>query len=71
MESIILQEHWKMRKLGTSEWLDAKVPGSVYSNLLRLGKIEDPFYRDNEWAALALCEADYEFFKTFEVEETV
>ena len=30
------------------EWLQAVVPGDVHLDLLRDGKISDPFYRDNE-----------------------
>ncbi|WP_438445311.1 beta-mannosidase [Gorillibacterium sp. sgz5001074] len=59
---------WSMRRIGDSDWLDAAVPGSVYADLLRAGRMEDPFYRDNEDAALALCDEDYEYIRTFEAE---
>ncbi len=48
-----LTDGWQFRQ-GTgsgdasSEWLSAKVPGSVHLDLLRNGRIPDPFYRDNE-----------------------
>jgi len=48
-----------------SEHFPAKVPGSVYAALLAAGKMEDPFYRDNEMAALALIENDFVFSRAF------
>ena len=47
--------------------IDAQVPGSVYSDLLRNKKMEDPFWRDNEDAAFSLMENDYEFRCEFSV----
>lgn len=63
-----LNGHWLMRRKGEAKWQDAVVPGSVYSDLLRLGKMEDPFFRENEAAALHLCDYDYEYLKTFSLE---
>jgi beta-mannosidase len=56
-----------MHRAGDPEFLAAKVPGSVYGDLLAHGKMEDPFYRDNETKALALMEYDYEYSTTFDV----
>ena len=44
------------------------IPGSVYSFLLDAGKMEDPYYRDNEPDALRLMEQDYTFSRTFETD---
>ncbi|MCL2831778.1 MAG: glycoside hydrolase family 2 protein [Treponema sp.] len=51
----------------SNEWLPAVVPGSVYSDLLRNGKMEDPFWRYNEDAAFALMENDWEYCTEFSV----
>ncbi|MCL2478535.1 MAG: glycoside hydrolase family 2 protein, partial [Treponema sp.] len=68
-----LHECWKMRKLtGTpsaKDWLPAVVPGSVYSDLLKNGQMEDPFWRDNEDSAFALMENDYEYCAEFSVSQ--
>ncbi len=56
---------WLMRREGDRKWEDAIVPGSVYGDLLRLGKIEDPFFGENEAAALSCSNQDYEYEKTF------
>ena len=45
----------------------ATVPGSVYHDLLSAGRIEDPFWRDNENAALPLMENDFAYSRAFEV----
>lgn len=49
----------------TDEFMEAKVPGTVYGTLLELGKIPDPFYRDNELTALKLMENDFTYKLTF------
>ncbi len=54
-----------MHRLGDSVQLPAVVPGSVYADLMANGKLEDPFWRDNEDAALALMEDDYVYTLTF------
>lgn len=51
--------------------MPATVPGSVYHDLLAQGRIDDPFYRDNEDAALALMENDFVYACAFDVPETL
>jgi beta-mannosidase len=62
-----LHANWTMRNCSETNrpWYPAKVPGSVYSDLLNNKKMEDPFWRDNENSALALMEADYEYQNVF------
>jgi beta-mannosidase len=70
-----LHNNWKMRRLtigkqmDTSPYLPAKVPGSVYSDLLANNKIEDPFWRDNEDKTFALMEDDWEYVTGFRVSQ--
>lgn len=66
MEKIILQSNWEMRNVNNSEWNKATVPGSVYGDLLVAGKMEDPFWKDNEDKALALMADDYEYRLSFD-----
>ena len=49
----------------------AKVPGSVYHDLLTAGLIPDPFYRDNEEEALKIMEHDFIYSRSFEVTEAL
>ncbi|WP_163192577.1 beta-mannosidase [Clostridium thermarum] len=58
---------WKMRCIHDADYMNAVVPGSVYSDLLRNNKMEEPYYRDNELKALKLMEEDYEYCKSFDI----
>ncbi len=66
MKSINLDKNWTMRRAGTSEFIPASVPGSVYGDLLAAKKMEDPFWKDNEERALQLMEYDYEYSTSFD-----
>ncbi|MCR4787725.1 MAG: glycoside hydrolase family 2 protein [Lachnospiraceae bacterium] len=75
MKKYDLNGKWKMKILGRDEALtgeegiEADVPGSLYSNLLSKGLIEDPFYRANETALLPLNDNDVVFEREFDVTE--
>ncbi|MDR2746396.1 MAG: glycoside hydrolase family 2 protein [Treponema sp.] len=62
-----LHGNWKLKT--AKEILPARVPGSVYSDLLANKKMEDPFWRDNEDKAFALMENDWEYITSFEVSQ--
>jgi len=64
---ISLNGAWKMRAADESGWREAIVPGTVYTDLLRDGDMEDPFWRENEREAFARMEKGYEYVRTFEV----
>lgn len=57
---IDLNGTWTMKRLGENESTQGTVPGSVYNDLLKAEKIEDPFYRDNKTADLQLSKYDYQ-----------
>ncbi len=71
MISLLLNENWKMHKLNDPEYIPATVPGSVYGDLLSAGKIEDPFWKDNEDAALKLMDYDYEYVTSFDCDNSL
>lgn len=60
---------WKMRPLDEAEWIPALVPGSVYADLLDAGRMEDPYWRNNELKAFDLMEKDYIYRRTFQISE--
>ncbi|MFI3177472.1 MAG: glycoside hydrolase family 2 protein [Eubacteriales bacterium] len=60
---------WRCRNTTHTEWMDATIPGTIYQSLLENGKMEDPYYRDNEIRANDLMEEDYELEYSFHVEE--
>jgi beta-mannosidase len=47
--------------------IPARVPGCVHTDLLAAGKIDDPFYRDNEAGLQWISEADWVYSRTFDV----
>ena len=63
-----ISKNWQMRRVGEAAQL-AVVPGSVYTDLLRRGEMEDPFWKDNEIRALSLMEKDYEYVTCFDAEK--
>lgn len=69
MHIVELNENWKMRQVGTEEMLDANVPGTVHTDLLNNGKIEDPFYRLNEHDLQWIDKANWEYQSWFTVSE--
>ena len=62
----ILSEGWVLHRFNGKKDIPAVVPGSVYTDLLREGEMEDPFFKDNEDDALKLMDEDYEYILNFE-----
>jgi len=60
---------WRMHELGSDTWHEARVPGSVYADLMADGTMPDPFYRDNEFAFFEMMKKDWEYVCTFSVPE--
>ena len=71
MVTVKLHDNWSMCEAGSKEYLPASVPGSVYHDLVTNGRMEDPYFRDNELAALRIMEHDFEYVTTFDVENNV
>ena len=62
MKSFSLNGPWTLEIPGSSFGaVPARVPGSVYHDLLTAELIPDPFYRDNETEALKLMEYDFHY----------
>lgn len=59
-----LHDEWMLERENEVP-IPAKVPGSVYGDLLLQKKMEDPFYRDNEDPALSLMEENFTYRLTF------
>ncbi len=62
-----LNGQWQVALAGGNEWLPAKVPGCIHTDLLTAGRIPDPFYRDNERAVQWVGETNWTYRRTFEV----
>lgn len=61
-----LDGKWRMKTVAGTQWMPARVPGSVLGDLLDNGVIEDPFYRDNAVRILPFTRDDYEYEREFE-----
>lgn len=67
MYKIDLNGKWKMKNVAEEEWIEAKVPGTVFADLQNAGLVDDPFFRDNEVKIQDLFFEDYEYACEFEV----
>lgn len=66
-----LHENWRLQVRGEYEDMPAEVPGSVYADLLRAGRMKDPFWRDSEEQALRWMDQDFFYHCRFTPEEEV
>jgi beta-mannosidase len=58
---------WQFRDTTDKNWLPARVPGCVHTDLRRAKKIPDPFYGNNELDLQWIEERDWEYRTTFKV----
>lgn len=65
MKRELITKGWTLQIQGQEDKIPAKVPGSVYQDLLLNKKMEDPFWRDNEDEALKLMENDFVYETSF------
>ncbi|HWS89576.1 MAG TPA: glycoside hydrolase family 2 protein [Pyrinomonadaceae bacterium] len=68
--TVPLDSGWTFRQVGKEGWRKATVPGSVHTDLLANGLIEDPFYRDNEPKLQWIGKADWEYRTTIDASAT-
>lgn len=61
--------NWSFKACDETEWNTAQVPGTVHSDLLRQGKIPDPFYGTNEHDLQWIDKKDWEYQTTFALTE--
>lgn len=64
----ILDTGWQMRQAGRDDWIAATVPGTVHTDLLAAGRIEDPFYRTNERDQQWIDKVDWEYRTTLDLD---
>lgn len=66
-EKKIALSHWSFKKASEQEWLPAKVPGCVHTDLLANNRIPDPFYGENELDLQWIDKVDWEYETEFDV----
>src|SRR5438046_2824636 len=78
MHKQALHENWTVRAVGDlSEVpqplcgfaLPARVPGCIHADLLRAGKIDDPYLDQNEFKTLWIGHTAWEYRTTFDADE--
>lgn len=69
-ERNLSSENWKFRKNGDSNLLQAKVPGTVHTDLLSNKIIQDPFLGTNEKQLQWIENEDWEYETTFSLSES-
>ncbi len=62
-----INANWQFRQVSTTEWMPATVPGTVHTDLMAAGKIEDPYYRLNERAVQWIDKVNWEYRTSFKV----
>ncbi len=68
MHRQLLNGAWWFRPVGTTEWMPAWVPGSVYRDLMASGRIPDPFLGDHLAQVAWVAERDWEYQRTFSLD---
>jgi beta-mannosidase len=71
MFKIELDTNWEFSQAALNEWRPATVPGTVHTDLLAQGLIEDPFYRTNERDQQWIDKVDWEYRNHFEADAEI
>ena len=60
--------NWSFRNVKEQQYLPASVPGTVHTDLMANGVIEDPFYRDNEKKVQWVGKEDWVYKTEFNID---
>lgn len=66
-----LYEGWTFRQAEEGDWLQATVPGTVHTDLMANGVIDDPYYRLNELDVQWIDKTDWEYKTTFTADKNM
>lgn len=67
---ITLNGTWNWCDMESKEWHKGSVPGTVLTDMMDGGLIEDPYWRTNEYETRELSRSDYRYEREFEVPES-
>ena len=67
LTSRVLDQNWSFKALEDSSWLRASVPGTIHTDLMANGIIEDPYYRLNERKVQWVDKKDWVYQCSFEL----
>ena len=66
-----VHDGWEFRQARLSNWYPATVPGTVHTDLMANGIIEDPYFRLNERGVQWIDKEDWIYRTTFDVPEDI
>ncbi|WP_372947329.1 beta-mannosidase [Mariniphaga sp.] len=66
-----INEGWTFRQAGEGEWMPATVPGTVHTDLMENGVIDDPYFRLNELDVQWIDKVNWEYKTIFSVDENM
>src|SRR4030042_832479 len=66
---IDLDGAWKFKSTDEDTWMEGIVPGTVQQDMIRLERLENPFYRDKELDAQWVEKKEWEYERRFTVDE--
>ncbi|MDG1398810.1 MAG: glycoside hydrolase family 2 protein [Polaribacter sp.] len=69
--SISLHKNWQFKGIDTLDWNTASVPGNVFTDLLSLKIIEDPFIKNNEEKVQWVSKKDWEYKTIFKLSKEI
>lgn len=69
-QRITLNGTWNWCDMESKEWHKGTVPGTVLTDMMDGGLIEDPYWRTNEYETQELSRRDYRYEREFEVPES-
>jgi beta-mannosidase len=64
-----LKADWKFRQKNKEVYYPATVPGTIHTDLLKNGLIQDPFYGTNESDVQWVEQEDWEYTATFDADK--
>jgi len=68
---MLINSGWQFKQATKTSWRTAQIPGTVHTDLLENGMIEDPFYGNNEKALQWIEKEDWEYKTTFYVNSDI
>lgn len=69
-DTIDLTGAWKFRSTDQKEWMNALVPGTIHADLIRAGKLIDPYFSDNEFDAQWVEKKEWEYERVFSIDSS-
>ncbi|WP_405295494.1 glycosyl hydrolase 2 galactose-binding domain-containing protein [Algibacter sp. Ld11] len=66
-----IDSNWQFKSVKDTFWLNAKVPGSVHTDLMQHGIIENSFYRLNEKKQQWIDKNDWEYKTVFNIDNAI